>query len=189
MLNIRMRSTTLAPMIHCYVLFSLISLSLAGCYFSSPSPEPLPLLVHRENDGSLIIQFEVCEGEALVGAGIATEDGATRDSFSQGAPKQRYEEVREMTMVVSDSSMTSSSLIADVPIITKWSASPSPAASAVSLVSVRTTHHDVQFDPRELGEGEGLWLVSHVKDHISQTTIASVGSESGLEAIRETCSS
>ena len=145
------------------------------------------MLVELAADGSMSITFDVCEGQALVGVAVAAGEGAGSDALGQGARGDEYSVTTTLVMDVSDASLAAGRLIDGVPVVRAWNTSPPPGVADVTHVEIKTTDHAVQFDPSQLGDASGLWLVSSVPDHYAQTTITPVGVAEGQVAIASTC--
>ncbi len=159
----------------------------AGCYTSLPADEPLPLMVERRVDGSFAITFRVCPGEALTAAGVEAKTRGGSQTLVQGDPKVPVADASDLTMVLSDATLSSGEMIPSLPLLKEWATLPVPRVGDLTLVSIHTSGHIAQVDPRDFGDAAGPWLVTHAPGHFGENTVKEVDASVARAAVGATC--
>lgn len=165
----------------------LIALLLSGCVWpSDPLREPLPLFVFRE-DGAFLMQFPVCEGDALSRAGVSLgeESGETRAAVTSRGGREEVNAV--VTLQVTNETIQTGELGAGQPVLEHPSRSSVYSVSDVSSFFAITIASEAAVDRATLDQlGGNAWIVRGVEGG-TEASVSVVTSAEGMAVVADYC--
>jgi hypothetical protein len=162
-------------------------LSSAGCYPSTPSLDPMPMLIVQDSNGAYVATFPWCAGEVLASAGVLVGRASSATPLRLSSSGERAKVDDSVALSINSQTLSSGLLSPGLTVTQALAPGSETDPTAVTSIFAFTSNFEVSVDTATLRcLGGSAWLAQGYEGN-SDGIIETISPSDGQAIVGDFC--